>query len=93
MVFERAGKWRFVQVRRHLSLGSWGGFVADCECGAGGHALDLISSVTPPSLISINWFISSLVDCGFWKEQYTVNMAGIQKALDAGAVPGHISNV
>jgi hypothetical protein len=27
------------------------------------------------------------------ERQYLVNMAGIQKALDAGAVPGHISNV
>jgi hypothetical protein len=61
----------------------------------GWRALDLISSVTPPSLISINWFISSLVDCGFFERiiHREVNMAGIQKALDAGAVPGHISNV
>jgi hypothetical protein len=27
------------------------------------------------------------------ERQYLVNMAGIQKALGAGAVPGHISNV
>ena len=29
----------------------------------------------------------------FQKENNIVNMAGIQRALDAGAVPGHISNV